>query len=90
MNKEFVIGALKSKLMWLGTVIAASPAWWPLVADKVTELLGGPNKLTVLAGILVVVFRAMTTQSLEHKGGMKNERSDDVARKDISVQQHMD
>jgi len=43
-----------------------------------------------LAGILVVVFRAMTTQSLEHKGGMKNERSDDVARKDISVQQHMD
>ena len=75
--QQWLFGAVKSKLMWLGSIVASSPLWWDQVQPAVDQYLGGSNKVTAGLGLLILIFRAMTTQSLLHKGGDINERSTD-------------
>lgn len=69
-----VKGLLKSVTVWLGAFMATMPEWWPLVQDQVTSLLG-PNaavKVVGIMGILTILVRFKTTESLRDKGAPKD------------------
>lgn len=62
-------GAMKSKLVWLGALMLLLPEVLAIV-EPVLGPVVGPEKWALVmqaAGVLVVVLRAVTTQSLADK-----------------------
>jgi hypothetical protein len=66
--QQWLLGAVKSKLIWLGVVIATMPEWLPFVAPQMNKLIGD-DTLTTILGILVIILRFATTKSIPEKGG---------------------
>lgn len=69
--KVWILGAVKSFTVWLGVILFGLPDIWPLIASDVSAILGedASSKMTRIMGILVILFRMKTSQSLPIKGG---------------------
>lgn len=67
---DMMLGLVKSFTAWLGLIVIAFPDWWPLVSDNVAALFGDVSKDNIIRamGILVVLVRFKTNQSLTDKG----------------------
>ena len=70
-TRDYFLGLITSWTAWLGGLIIAMPEWWPLISDQAVGLVEGNAKDTMIRvmGILVVLIRFKTTQSLAAKGG---------------------
>lgn len=68
--KEYALGLLKSWTAWAGALLVAFPMWWPEVEPFVRDLIGVENyaKLVPVIGIVMVLLRVKTTQSISEKG----------------------
>jgi hypothetical protein len=80
--RAWMLGAIKSKLIWLGGVISTMPLWYPQIQDVLDNYLGR-NDITAGLGVLVIVLRVVTVRSIPQKGGLIIERKepDDVESK---------
>lgn len=70
---SLLYGILTSFTVWLGMIVTTLPDWWPLVQDQLSGLLGtgAHDKLVRIMGILVILMRFKTSQSLADKGDGK-------------------
>jgi hypothetical protein len=70
MLSEYLLGILKSWTAWLGVMVISMPNWWPLIADQFSGLLGSEayDNMVRIMGILVILIRFHTTQSVLEKG----------------------
>ena len=71
--QAFAKGAMKSWTNWLGALLIAWPVIGPEVEPAMQNVLGSAvtNKLISVVGLLVILLRVKTTESLTSKGASK-------------------
>lgn len=67
--KQWLRGAVRSWMIWLGAVAFALPDLLPLISPQLEQLMdANAYKRTIqVLGILVIVLRVKTTTSLKDK-----------------------
>lgn len=62
-------GFLKSYTVWLGAAMLSFPDWWPLIAEQLRPLFSDQawETATRLVGVVIILLRLKTTQSLTEK-----------------------
>lgn len=70
MNSETLKGFLSSWTVWFGAVIGAWPDIAGALGENLTALLGtdANNTIMRIMGIVVILLRLKTTESLAEKG----------------------
>lgn len=70
--RAWMMGVLKSKTAWFGAMMIAVPDLIPLLTPQLEQVLDANayKRMMNIAGIVVILLRFATSQSLKEKGAV--------------------